>query len=311
MKKILALFFASCIYAIAFSQAPLKFNYQGIARDNAGIELASQAIGLKISIRQAAPNGTVVFSETHATSTNQFGLFNIEIGGGTLVSGSMNITWANGPFFVEVEMDATGGTNYVSMGTQQLLSVPYALYAENSGTPGPTGPAGPTGQDGTNGATGPTGLEGLQGPTGPTGPTGASNNLQGIKDFKTSFITSYDDGNSFSAMLNISVEVTSVNDIILVHTSGFADEATNDDACTDFYVRNVTDGINGEILRSGLFGDGGANGGTSSTLAGTFVLSANSIGTKIIEMMVKECFTAGGNDIIRNARMTAMVIGRD
>ncbi len=311
MKKIFLIiaFLSTCLFS--FSQAPHKINYQGVARDNAGVELAGQAIGLKIFIRQSAPNGTIVYSETHATTTNQFGLFNIEIGGGTLVSGSMTINWAAGPYYVEVAMDATGGTTYLSLGTSQLLSVPYALYAETSGTPGPTGPAGENGATGSTGPAGENGAAGATGPTGPIGPTGPGNAYQGIKDFQTATISSYSNGTSYSSMLNVSVNITSVNDKILVHTSGYADESGNDDACTDFYVRNVSDGIDGEAIRSGMFGDGGGNGGTSSQLAGTFVLTASSTGTKIIEMQVKECFSGGINDIIHNARMTVMVIGSD
>lgn len=187
------------------AQSPQLINYQGVARDNGGNILAGQSIGLQIDIRQSAPNGTIVFSETHTVSTNTYGLFTIMIGGGTPQVATLSaIDWASGPYFTEVSMDASGGTNYLSLGTSQLLSVPYALYAETSGTAGPTGPTGadgatgPTGLDGAtgsigetgatgadgatgatgadgingeNGATGPTGADGLTGPTGPTGVT--------------------------------------------------------------------------------------------------------------------------------------------
>lgn len=159
---------------IASAQAPQMFNYQGVARDNVGNTLANQNIGLQIDIRQTTPGGTVVYSETHATTTNNFGLFNIMIGGGTpQVSTLSAIDWANGPYFTEISLDANGGTNYVSMGTSQLLSVPYALYADSSGTAGPTGPTGADGNNGTDGVTGPTGIAGEDGVTGPTGVTGA------------------------------------------------------------------------------------------------------------------------------------------
>lgn len=158
----------------ASAQAPQMFSYQGVARDNGGNVLANQAIGLQIDIHQATPGGTVVFSETHIDTTNNFGLFNIMIGGGTPVVSTLSaIDWSSGPYFTEVSMDATGGTSYVSMGTSQLLSVPYALYAETSGTAGPTGPTGPSGNDGSVGPTGPTGANGSEGASGPTGPTGS------------------------------------------------------------------------------------------------------------------------------------------
>ena len=148
---------------ISFAQTvPQEMNYQGVARDAGGNILANQSIGLQIDLRQTTSTGTVVYGESHAVSTNQFGLFNIMIGSGSVVLGTISaIDWSNGPYYLEVGMDATGGTAYVSMGVSQLLSVPYALYAETSGSGGPTGPQGPAGADGAQGPTGPmvTGIE--------------------------------------------------------------------------------------------------------------------------------------------------------
>jgi hypothetical protein len=39
------------------------------------------------------------------------------------------VDWSNGLKFLQVEMDIAGGTTYSDMGTQQMMSVPYALYA--------------------------------------------------------------------------------------------------------------------------------------------------------------------------------------
>lgn len=165
MKNILATF---CVFAFAitnlFAQAPEKMNYQGIARDNSGNILANQSVGLQLSIHSGTPTGTVVYTETQTPTTNQFGLFNIEFGGG---SGFSSINWGGNSYYLQVEMDASGGSNYQDMGTAQLLSVPYALYAKTSGTPGPTGATGSTGVPGTNG------LNGVTGPTGATGADGA------------------------------------------------------------------------------------------------------------------------------------------
>lgn len=175
--SILLLFFG----LTSLAQSPQLFNYQGVARDNAGNVLSNQNIGLQIDIRQTTATGLVVYSETHSATANNFGLFNLQIGSGTPLIGTLSsIGWANGPFFMEVSLDATGGTNYQSMGVSQLLSVPYALYAETSGSGGPTGPQGPTGaaglngSDGATGATGPQGSTGATGPTGPQGPTGVA-----------------------------------------------------------------------------------------------------------------------------------------
>ena len=178
--SITATLVALLLPALLFAQAPFKFNYQGVARDASGNLLANQAIGLRISIISGSPTGTDQLIETHAPTTNDFGLFNIEIGGGTIVLVNPAFDLGTDAHFVKVEMDATGGINYIEMGTSQLLSVPYALYAAESGTggaPGPTGPAGPSGADGTNGATGatgPSGTNGTNGSVGATGPTGAT-----------------------------------------------------------------------------------------------------------------------------------------
>ncbi|MGB0369461.1 MAG: hypothetical protein ACPGD8_08645, partial [Flavobacteriales bacterium] len=135
MKKLLStIFLFSFFISNSFAQSPEMFNYQGVARDNGGNVLANQIIGLQMDIRQTTSAGIVVYSETHTTSTNAFGLFNVKIGNGTPQLGTIGaIAWSNGPYFTEVSMDATGGTNYQSMGVAQLLSVPYALYAANAG----------------------------------------------------------------------------------------------------------------------------------------------------------------------------------
>lgn len=112
------------------AQAPQKFNYQGIARNTSGQPLANQALGLRISILDGT---TAQYVETHNVTTNNFGLYDVQIGGGTVVSGTMGaVTWASGTKNIKVAIDPNGGTSYVDMGTTQLLSVPYALHAATS-----------------------------------------------------------------------------------------------------------------------------------------------------------------------------------
>ncbi len=180
MKKSIFIFFALIIVSnIAFAQAPQKFSYQAIIRSNAGNILQNQTANFKITIHDSTASGTDIYHETHNTSTNQFGLVNLLIGSGTNTSGIFDsIKWNHNNKFIEVEIDL--GSGYVSMGTTQLVSVPYALYAEKSGTPGPKGATGPTGADGQigiQGPIGPTGADGQQGIQGITGPTGADGQI--------------------------------------------------------------------------------------------------------------------------------------
>lgn len=164
-----------CNSGFTHAQSPQSMNYQAVARNAAGAVIPNQVIGLRFTIRDGSAGGTLVYSETDTASTNAFGLFTTAIGTGTPVSGSFaGINWGAGSKFLQVEIDPAGGTAYTDMGTTQLLSVPYALYAQTSGNgAGPTGPTGATGNDGVSGATGPAGVTGATGETGATGPTGA------------------------------------------------------------------------------------------------------------------------------------------
>jgi hypothetical protein len=148
---------------------PQKFPYQAVIRDGANQVLNNQSVGVRLSILQGSETGNVVYAETHTGSTNANGLISLQVGGGSVVSGSMSsIDWAAGPYYIKTETDPEGGTNYSITGSSPLLSVPYALYSAN-GTPGPAGsqgPAGPTGATGPQGPQGPQGAQGLQGPAG-------------------------------------------------------------------------------------------------------------------------------------------------
>jgi hypothetical protein len=191
MKKLLSVLTLFFLTANTFAQAPEKMSYQAVIRSNSNALITNQAVGMRISILQSSVNGTAVYVETQAPTTNVNGLVSIEIGGGTVVTGDFsNIDWANGPYFIKTETDPSGGLNYSITGTTQLLSVPYALYAASAGnnTPGPQGPAGTNGQsayqiwlslgntgteaDFINSLVGPQGPQGIQGNTGATGPQG-------------------------------------------------------------------------------------------------------------------------------------------
>jgi len=136
MKKVLLFLAVVVTCSIVKAHPPAKFNYQGVARDSAGKPLANQRIALKISVvdvRTGLPD-SVVYAETHIDTTNAFGLYNVEVGGGIVVTGTMaGINWPNGEKYMRVEMDPAGGTAYVLMGKSRLLSVPYSRRAEDAG----------------------------------------------------------------------------------------------------------------------------------------------------------------------------------
>jgi hypothetical protein len=140
MKRLIhtftVLFLLSGTASLLQAQAPSAIPYQAVARNSSGNLMVNQTISVRFSIREASVSGTIVYQETHGVTTNALGLFVVNIGQGIPVSGTFStINWASGAKFTQVEIDATGGTSYTDMGTQQMLSVPYALYASSGGTP--------------------------------------------------------------------------------------------------------------------------------------------------------------------------------
>jgi len=145
---------------------PHAFTYSAIAKGHHGHMLANKIISLRFSIIEGNTMGNIVYQETTIDTTNPKGMFVTAIGNGTPIQGSIaGINWGGNKFYLKVELDEKGGTSYVDVGTTQLLSVPYALYAGHAGiadsamvgAPGPTGPIGPPGPVGATGATGATG----------------------------------------------------------------------------------------------------------------------------------------------------------
>lgn len=135
MKRILLILAINMFMFLSMkAQTPQSFKYQSVLRNNSGEVLQNQPVGVRVSIHTGTSGGTVVYREIFSETTNQFGLLNLEIGTGTPVTGTFTgINWHNGSKFIELEVDASGGTNYISIGTSQLLSVPYALFAEEDG----------------------------------------------------------------------------------------------------------------------------------------------------------------------------------
>lgn len=119
---------------LTFGQAPQAFKYQAVLRDASNLILNNQAVGIKLIIHQGTVGGTAVYTETFSQTTNAYGLVNLEIGTGTTTNVFASIDWANGPYFIETAADLAGGTTYITMGTSELVSVPYALHAEVAGS---------------------------------------------------------------------------------------------------------------------------------------------------------------------------------
>ncbi len=173
MQKFLFTCFIFFAATILHAQAPQQIKYQGVARDAAGAVIANGTLTVQFDVHDVTPVGTIIYTETHTgVTTNQFGLFSLNIGSITPLPANL---FGTGDEFLEVSIDF--GSGLTSMGTSQFISVPYALYAETAGSSGPAGPTGATGPTGAIGASGPSGdpgPTGAQGPSGDPGPTGAT-----------------------------------------------------------------------------------------------------------------------------------------
>ena len=118
----------------AEAQAPQSMTYQSVIRNSSNALVANIAVSIKISVLQGSSTGNEAYVETQTATTNANGLVSLQIGAGTAILGTFAaIDWANGPYFIKTEIDPTGGSNYTITGTQQMASVPYALYAAKSG----------------------------------------------------------------------------------------------------------------------------------------------------------------------------------
>ncbi|MBL7765598.1 MAG: hypothetical protein JNJ58_05865 [Chitinophagaceae bacterium] len=134
IQNLLTLLFLLLGASTAFAQAPQKFNYQGIARDAKGNPVAQQQLAIKLSILPTIDATVSEYEETQLVTTNEFGLYTLQIGAGNAVNGEMkSVKWETGNKYIRVAIDPKGGTDYVDAGTTQLLSVPYAIYADKAG----------------------------------------------------------------------------------------------------------------------------------------------------------------------------------
>jgi hypothetical protein len=167
MKKIYTILVLIAMAACLAAQSPEKISYQAVIRNSNGALVINSNVKIRVQILQTSEFGAPVYDETHTATTNENGLATLEIGGGTIEPGTLStfadIDWSLGPYFLKTLIDPSGGTTFSITGTTQLLSVPYALYAKNGGTPGPQGIQGEKGDAGREGQQGPIGLTGATG----------------------------------------------------------------------------------------------------------------------------------------------------
>ena len=137
MKKLITLSAIAVLAANIIAQPPQLMSYQSVVRTASGELITKQSIGVRTTILRGSIIQIIVYQETYSPnpSTNENGLLTLAIGSGTPSTGDFSkIDWSNGPYFLRTEMDPKGGTNYTITGSSQILSVPYSLYAEKTGS---------------------------------------------------------------------------------------------------------------------------------------------------------------------------------
>ena len=133
MKKIL--FSVFVLFAISLTvhcQSSEGFKYQAVIRDANNLILNNQTFGMRFRIQQGNIGGSIIYSETFVTTSNNYGLVNLEIGSGTTSDDFTIIDWANGPYFLEVSVDFLSSGQWSVMGNSQLMSVPYAFHSKTA-----------------------------------------------------------------------------------------------------------------------------------------------------------------------------------
>ncbi len=181
--------------SFVYGQTPMGFSYQTLMRNDEGLLISNRNVSFRFSLTN--PDGFPYYVETQTIQTTSNGIANLIIGEGDFVQGNFtSVPWSQGDVLLKIEVDATGGTDYINMGSTKLYSVPFAIYAAN-GIVGPVGPAGSgissvtdngdgsltfhfdngdfyisPNLKGVQGETGPMGPQGIQGPIGPQGEQG-------------------------------------------------------------------------------------------------------------------------------------------
>ena len=130
MKRLITILTILGLSIATMAQVPQKISYQALIRDAENEIVANRVITLQIQLVTA--NGDAVYSETHQTATNANGVVSVAIGTGNTTDDFSQIDWSKGEYYVQTTTDLGAGEKLIS-GASQLLSVPYALYAEKAG----------------------------------------------------------------------------------------------------------------------------------------------------------------------------------
>ena len=322
LKKTLLLAMLLCASQL-FAQAPEGINYQAVIRNGGGTLITSTTVAIQVKIRQGGPAGTVVYQERHSVTTSSYGVVNLVIGGGTVQVGTFpSINWSLGTYYVNLGVDFNNGTTYQDFGSQQLISVPYALYAKNAGNQlnqwryGNIAPATTLGNYGdfyldvitgnvyykdatgnwilTGNIKGPVGPAGAQGATGPSGASGSAgtNGTNGTNGKNTLVKTSPE-----SAGTNCNTGGVKIEYGLDANSNGVLD-ATEINATLTKYVCNGAQGptgLQGATGPQGLQGLQGTPGATGATgLQGPAGASGkNSLVKTTTEAAGTNCATGG------------------
>jgi hypothetical protein len=132
MQKTIFLLLFAFVYSGIYAQAPQKFRYRCVIRDTLGNIVPDQKVGIQICILEGSSSGHVRYSESQKATTNSFGLVDLEVGSGNVISGSLkSLKWCRKTYFIKIETDLSGGFKYALSQASQLLNIVYALQAEN------------------------------------------------------------------------------------------------------------------------------------------------------------------------------------
>jgi hypothetical protein len=280
MKKALTSLLVSLIIILTVnSQTPQSFKYQAVVRNSNNEILSNQQVSLRFSILKSSSTGTLVYSEVQSAITSPNGLISLNIGDGNSQDSISKIVWTSDKYFLKVEMDASGGTDYTLSSASEILPVPLAMYAIN-GVPGPKGDQGVKGDTGIQGPQGPQGLPGTTSWIDSTGKVITNKHVGINNSYPQGMLVLQDDGNTMQDTALFEVKDKNGQTIFAVYNEG---------------VRiNFLEGAKGA---KGGFTVGGRNGSKGVT-ANYFTVTpdSTSVLSNIPAKGAKGGFTVGGRN---------------